>query len=362
LLHFEDKYLKSSMKVHASYENILLSNYLAIEEQTNRLLSLYQNKWDSSTQQQRYEYQVKVDSILAAQTKFIASSQNNYPDSYFNLYSKSLQEAKYFMATASAETEEQFKRNHYFDFVDFSDSRLINSRIFTSKIKAFLKDEDCTPTTEQGYMSSLDYIMGEVSAGGNDEVRELCLNYLLGQFNNHGPMFLFEFMVENYVLEESCSDLSIDEVYQRKAEQYKNLRPGNIAPNFVIADANGKMVDIASTVGNAKGTILFFWSSHCLFCKEQLPELFDLFNTYWDKGLTLVAVSMDKDKDDWLQAVETYNMTWADVCDFMSWKSQAAQLYKVHKTPVFYLLSPEMEILAKPKKVSELKPAVDKLF
>ncbi len=362
LLHFEDKYLASSMIVRGSDENFLLSNFKAVKDQTDRLVGQYEKKWDSATSEQRTSYQTKVDSIIAARDKFLVAAQKNHPNSFFNLYVKSLQEAQYFPATASSETEAQFKRNHYFDFTDFSDERLINSRVFTDRIRDFLKDEDCTPKTEQGFMSSLDYIMGEVSTGANDQVREFCLNYLLGQFNNYGPMFLFEYMVENYLLEESCSDLSVDEIYQRKAEQYKNLRPGNIAPNFVIADANGQFVDIAAAAAKSKGTVLFFWSSHCHFCKEQLPEFFKLFNQYWDKGLTVIAVSLDEQKAPWMQAVNSYNMTWTNVCDFNAWKSQAAQLYKIHKTPVYYLLSPEMEILAKPKVVSELKPAVDKLF
>ncbi len=362
LLHFEDKYLASSMLVRASNENILLADYYAVDEHAKRLLSNYDHKWAGANLKERSNYQMKADSTIKARNSFLESAKTNYPDSFFSLFAHSKQEAIYHQAIAGGETEQQFKRSHYFDYTNFDDERLINSRIFSDRIRSFLKDEQCTPKTEQGYMESLDYVMAIVEESGNDPVKEFVLNYLLGQFNSYGPMFLFEFMVENYVLDGSCSDLSIDDVYQRKAEEYESLHPGNKAPNFVIEDSNAKMIDIASTVANSKGTIVFFWSSHCHFCKSELPELFNLYNSYWDKGLTLIAVSMDENRDAWIQAINHYNMNWVNVCDLQSWKSQAARLYKVHKTPVYYFLSPDMEILAKPKKVAELKPAVDAVF
>jgi len=67
------------------------------------------------------------------------------------------------------------------------------------------------------------------------------------------------------------------------------------APNFTLPDLNGKKVELKSLLG--KGPVfIHFWATWCKPCLEELPYLDKMGQTYKDKGLVMVAVSIDDPK------------------------------------------------------------------
>lgn len=57
----------------------------------------------------------------------------------------------------------------------------------------------------------------------------------------------------------------------------------------------------------SKYTLVVFWASWCGSCVKEVPELNELYAKYKEKGFSLVAVSIDKDRQKWLDAVEKNN-------------------------------------------------------
>lgn len=57
----------------------------------------------------------------------------------------------------------------------------------------------------------------------------------------------------------------------------------------------------------SKYTLVVFWASWCGSCVKEVPELNELYAKYKEKGFSLVAVSIDKDRQKWLDAVEENN-------------------------------------------------------
>ena len=67
------------------------------------------------------------------------------------------------------------------------------------------------------------------------------------------------------------------------------------APNFTLPDMNGKKVELKSLLG--KGPVfIHFWATWCKPCLEELPYLDKMGQTYKDKGLAMVAISIDDPK------------------------------------------------------------------
>ncbi len=69
------------------------------------------------------------------------------------------------------------------------------------------------------------------------------------------------------------------------------LDEGAKAPNFVIK-AQG-VSDLKALKG--KVVLVDFWAQWCKPCKQELPVLQKIFDTYKAQGLVIVAVSVDKD-------------------------------------------------------------------
>jgi thiol-disulfide isomerase/thioredoxin len=68
-------------------------------------------------------------------------------------------------------------------------------------------------------------------------------------------------------------------------------RPGNLAPDFALADLNGQVVRLSDLRGNV--VLVDFWATWCGPCKAALPHLQEIHNMYGDKGVTIVAIAMD---------------------------------------------------------------------
>ena len=65
------------------------------------------------------------------------------------------------------------------------------------------------------------------------------------------------------------------------------------APAFSVVDLDG--VTQALPDKNSKATVVVFWATWCPHCRSDVPLLKDLATKYADKGLRILAVSIDRD-------------------------------------------------------------------
>ena len=63
------------------------------------------------------------------------------------------------------------------------------------------------------------------------------------------------------------------------------------APNFRLQDTEGKTVQLSEFMG--KLVVLDFWATWCQPCRDTIPGLVKLHKDYADKGLVILAISVD---------------------------------------------------------------------
>lgn len=73
------------------------------------------------------------------------------------------------------------------------------------------------------------------------------------------------------------------------------------APDFVLKDADGKVVKLSDYKG--KVVLLNFWATWCGPCKIEIPWFVEFEQNHRDKGFAVLGVSMDE--DGW-EAVKPY--------------------------------------------------------
>ncbi|HTH31500.1 MAG TPA: TlpA disulfide reductase family protein [Lacibacter sp.] len=135
-----------------------------------------------------------------------------------------------------------------------------------------------------------------------------------------------------------------------------------MAPYFSQADTSGIAVKLSDFRG--KYVLIDFWASWCGPCRAENPNLVKTFNTYKDKGFTVLGVSLDQPgkKDAWLGAIHKDQLTWTQVSDLKFWDNEAAVLYGIKGIPANLLLDKDGKIIAKDLRGADLDNKLAEVF
>lgn len=143
------------------------------------------------------------------------------------------------------------------------------------------------------------------------------------------------------------------------AEQ-KKTAVGVEAPDFTMNDQDGKPVQLSSLRG--KVVMIDFWASWCAPCRQENPNVVKLYQQYHDKGFEIIGVSLDRAKEEWVQAIKDDQLSWIHVSDLQYWQNAVARLYGVNSIPQTYLLDKEGKIIAKGLRSEQLAAKLSELF
>lgn len=63
-----------------------------------------------------------------------------------------------------------------------------------------------------------------------------------------------------------------------------------------------------------------------------------IYHEFKERGLEIISVSLDSNREAWLKAIKEDGLTWRHVSDLKGWQSSAAQLYKISAVPSVFVL------------------------
>lgn len=148
------------------------------------------------------------------------------------------------------------------------------------------------------------------------------------------------------------------------AEQKSLSDVGQHYIDITLPDATGTIVTLSSVVGRpeTKYTLIDFWASWCRPCMGEVPHLKAAYDKYHKAGFEIYGITLDRNRDQWIDAVEQNAMNWIHVGKFDGEANAAAKDYAVQSIPSNFLVDSEGVIIATNLRGEELEAKIAELL
>ena len=284
----------------------------------------------------------------------------------------------------------KYLRAHFFDHIDFSDDRLVNTPVIQKKLEYFYSPQMLLqhPDTLLKYLTA---VVDEIPKGtmmyrffvtkitshfekskimGMDKVtnhfvhRYYCSKDQNGKFNGY------------WMDEEKLTDLCED------TRKRLRLVQGEVPPNVILTDTTSKnWRDFYSL--NSDYIILYFWDPGCGHCKKETPKLEKLYTEKLKaRNVEIFAVgkATGSDYEDWKKFIRKNNLSFINVGLTQEVYAQAKKdplslvpakttleslnyqdTYDIFSTPRVWILDKDKKIIAKGLGVSQIEEYLDRV-
>lgn len=250
-----------------------------------------------------------------------------------------------------------YNKDHFFDNIDLTDSRMLRTPILHSRLDVFFKN--VVIQSPDSINKEIDKIISKCES--NHDVFQYVAVFLFNHFRVSEIMGHDAVIVKladdiylsgkaDWVSEEFKKDLS------RQVELLRNNLIGLSAKDLVMDSYKGIFVSLYDIEKDF--TILYFWEPNCSHCKIATPKLKEVYGKIKDEGVEVFAVCTTDDKEEWSNYIKNNNIEWINGWD-PERKSHFDYYYNIQSTPIVYILDREKKIIAKKISVDDIESFID---
>ena len=145
-------------------------------------------------------------------------------------------------------------------------------------------------------------------------------------------------------------------MFHEVVERMLSTNIGQFAPEISLPSPDGKEIALSSLKG--KLVLIDFWASWCGPCRKEMPNVIKIYSKFKNKGFEIYGVSLDQDKEKWMEAITKDGINWPQVSDLKYWDNVAARIYNVQGIPYTVLIDKDGKIIAKNLRGQELEKKI----
>ena len=189
--------------------------------------------------------------------------------------------------------------------------------------------------------------------------------------NPMGQYFLIrnQYYLEDSQLKELISQSSPDfqntgivQKLQKRIEKREATAVGKQFTDLKGLTPAGKAAALSDYAGKGKVVLIDFWASWCGPCRQSMPDLVATYQKYKNKGLEIVGISLDNNKDAWAKATDDLKITWPQFSNLKGWDEDCAVTYGVNSIPHAILIDKDGKIIARGVGEDELNMKLEELL
>jgi thiol-disulfide isomerase/thioredoxin len=135
---------------------------------------------------------------------------------------------------------------------------------------------------------------------------------------------------------------------------------GKIFPTITLTDTLNKSINTNSF--NGKILFLDLWSSWCVSCREQFPDLKKIYKNYKSTEFEILGVSMDSNKNAWISALKKDKLPWPQYCELVDFhENSLVKKFYITGIPANFLIDKNGILIGQDLSPEELKALLSRL-
>ncbi len=251
----------------------------------------------------------------------------------------------------------EYNKNHYFDNIDLTDTRLVRTPVLYNKLNTFFTN--VIIQVPDSINREIDRVVALTN--NNEEMFRFVVVYLFNHFRES------QIMGHDAVMVKIADDFYLSGKADWATEDFlKDLRKDIDLLRFNLIGMQAMDLTMDTFEGIPRSlydikkdfTILYFWEPECGHCQEATPKLKEFYERNKDKGVEVFAVCTQNNREAWEKYINENTLTWIN-----GWDPQRVShfdfYYDVISTPTIYILDRNKKIIAKKLPVESLQEFID---
>lgn len=261
----------------------------------------------------------------------------------------------------------QYYRQHFFDNIDFSDERLLRTKVYDAQLSRYFL-QLLIPNTDS-VKRAADALLLRLrpnKAFFNYTLRRLLFMFDVSEKNmaslsripDADAMVIH--LVATYTADlENATDLATAERAKYRANLLRPMLLGAKFPTLNLPKVRDN-TPLNTESMNGKFTLVLFYDPDCSHCKMALPYIENAVNQFKNKGLNIYAIinAPSEVAQDFIKG-RSEMATWQQVYPN---NMETQRLFDGYLLPVMFLLDSDKKIIAKRIKGEQLENILEKLI
>ena len=355
--------LVGQMKVEGSLDNALFYDNIRYENAYQQQLAPLNEQRNTLDENSAAYQQVEAsrEALIEKRRTDLQEIFDAHPNSFFTTFKKAGQNPV-LRKELPNDAQVTAYRMEFWDGVDFSDDRLMNTPVIYNKMKRYF--EELTPQQPDSIILSVERLLERLPSFDQSEYYKYIVNWVALKYEPTKTTLMdseavFVHMVQNHFTYDRAfwSDSTNTYALQMRAEEMANSLIGQAGPNVKAPDENGNIQAIYDL--EAPYIVVYMYNPDCEHCQEQTPVLVNLYRQWQQQNPALVdvyAIALDTEADIWKDYMRKTGMEWTNVFDPSN--RSIYKTYYVNVTPEIYVLGPERKIIAKNLNVDQIEEVI----